>query len=49
MFDIQIFNLDVGSYLHMTPERALAKEEIKKKDLHLQACLESRRTFTSMV
>ena len=25
MFDIQIVNLDVGSYLRMTPEKALAK------------------------
>ena len=27
MFDIIIFNLDVGSYLHMTPEKALEKVE----------------------
>ena len=27
MFDIQIVNLDAGSYLHMTPEKALAKVE----------------------
>ena len=25
MLDIRIVNLDAGSYLHMTPERALAK------------------------
>ena len=49
MFDIRIVNLDVGSYLHMTPEKALAKAEKEKKDLYLQACLERRRTFTPMV
>ena len=27
MFDIIIVNLDAGSYLHMTPEKALAKAE----------------------
>ena len=49
MFDIIIVNLDVGSYLCMTPEKALAKAEKEKKDLYLQACLELRRTFTPMV
>ena len=49
MFDIRIFNLDAGSYLHMTPEKALAKEEKEKKDLYLQDCLERRSTFTPMV
>ena len=27
MFDIQIVNLDAGFYLHMAPEKALAKAE----------------------
>ena len=49
MFDIQNFNLDAGSYLRMTPEKALTKAEKEKKDLYLQACLELRRTFTIMV
>ena len=49
MFDILIFNLSVVSYLRMTPEKAIAKAEKKNKDLHLQACLERRRTFTPMV
>ena len=49
MFDIRIVNLDAGSYLQMTPEKALAKAEKEKKDLYLQACLERRRTFTPMV
>ena len=49
MFDIRIVNLDAGSYLCMTPEKAIAKAEKEKKDLYLQACLERRRTFTPMV
>ena len=44
-----IVNLDVGSYLRMTPEKALATAEKDKKDLYLQACLERRRTFTHVV
>ena len=39
MFDIRIFNLDAGSYLRMTPGKALAKAEKENKDLYLQACL----------
>ena len=49
MFDIRIVNLDAGSYLYMTPEKALAKAEKEKKDLYLQACLERRKTLTPMV
>ena len=49
MFDIRIVNLNTGSYLHMTPEKALAKAEKEKKELYLQACLESRSTFTPML
>ena len=48
MFDIEIVNLDAGSYLHMTPEKALAKAEKEKKDLYFQACLERRNIFTPM-
>ena len=33
MFDIRIVNLDTGSYLRMTPEKALTKAEKEKKDL----------------
>ena len=36
MFDIRIVNLNTGSYLHMTPEKALAKGEKKNKDLYLK-------------
>ena len=32
MFDIHIVNLNAGSYLRMTPEKALAKGEKEKKD-----------------
>ena len=49
MFDIRIVNLDAGSYLRMTAEKALTKAEKEKKDLYLQACPEHRRTFTPMV
>ena len=49
MFDILIANLDAGSYLHMMPEKALAKAEKENKDLYLQACLECRRNFNPMV
>ena len=49
MFDIIIVNLDTGSYLHMTPENALAKAEKEKKYVYLQDCLERRRTYTPMV
>ena len=49
MFDIRIVNLDVGSYLRMTPEKALANAEKEKNDFYLQAFLERRRTFTPMV
>ena len=49
MFNIRIVNLDAGSYLRMTPEKALAKAEKEKKDLYLQACLELRSNFTPMV
>ena len=49
MFDIRIVNLDAGSYLRMTPEKALAKAEKEKKDLYLQACLDPRRNFNPMV
>ena len=45
MFDIRIVKLNAGSYLHMTPEKALAKTDKENKDLYLQACLERRRTL----
>ena len=35
MFDIRIVNLNAGSYLSMTPEKALAKAEKENKDLYL--------------
>ena len=49
MFDIRIVNLDAGSYLRITTEKALAKADKEKKNLYLQACLERRRTFTPVV
>ena len=49
MFDIIIVNLDVISYLCMTPKKDLVKADKYKKDLYLQACLERRRYFDLMV
>ena len=49
MFDIRIVNLEAGSYLRMTPEKALLKAEKENRYLYLQACLERRSTFTPMV
>ena len=49
MFDIRIVNLDAGSYLRMTPEKSLAKAEKEKNYLYLQACLDCRKNFTTMV
>ena len=37
MFNIRIVNLGAGSYLRMTPEKALSKTENEKKNLYLQA------------
>ena len=39
----------MGSYLRITPEKALVREEKEKKDFYLQACIERRITFTPMV
>ena len=33
MFDIRIINLDMGSYLRITPEKDIAKAEKKNKEL----------------
>ena len=49
MFDIRISNLDTGSYLHMTPKKALVKTERGKKYLYLQYFLDSRCYFTPVV
>ena len=49
MFDIQIVNLEVGSYLCMKPEKALVKADKENKYLYIQAFLERRRTFTPVV
>ena len=37
MFGVRIVNLDAGSYLRMTLEKALAKLEKEKKNLYIQA------------
>ena len=48
IFDLRIVNLNAGSYLRMTPEKAIAKAEKENKYLYLQDCLGSRRNFTPM-
>ena len=35
MLNLRIVNLNVGSYLRMTPEKALANAEKENKDLYL--------------
>ena len=49
LFDIQIVNLYVGSYLRHTSTKALERAEKEKKDKYLHTCLERRRSFTPMV
>ena len=49
MFDIRIVNVNTGSYLCMTPEKALAKTEKEEKYLYIKTRLERRRNFTPMV
>ena len=49
LFDVRIVNLDAGSYLPQTSEKALATAEKDKKDKYLQPCLELRCTFIPMV
>ena len=49
MFDIRIVNLNTGSYLHMTPKKALSMAEKEEKYLYLMTFLERRKTFTPMV
>ena len=39
LFDIIIFNLDVGSYLRKTSKKSFLKEEKEKKELYLQVFL----------
>ena len=49
LFDMQIINLDAGSYLRQTYEKAPTTAEKGKKGKYFQTCLERRRTFTPMV
>ena len=39
MFELIIVNLDVGSYLRMTPKKVLAHADKDKKYLYLLDCL----------
>ena len=49
MFDIIIANLNAGSYLCMTPKKALTNAEKDKKEKYFQSLLGHRRYFTPMV
>ena len=49
LFDMQIINLDVVSYLCQTSAENLAMAEKEKKDNYLQPCIERRHYFTFMV
>ena len=49
LLDMQIVNLDVGSYLHQTSTKALATAEREKNDKYVQPCLKCRNYFTRMV
>ena len=49
LFDMQIVNLDTGSYLRQTSAKALGTAEKEKKDKYLQPCLERQHSFTPMV
>ena len=49
MSDIRIINLDMGSYLCMTLEKAIAKGEKENNDLYLQSYLVSSSNFTPML
>ena len=40
LFDMQMLNLDAGSYLFQTPAKALVTVEKEKKYKYLQPCLE---------
>ena len=39
LFDMQIVNLDTGSYLHQTSAKDLDTSDKEKKDKYLQPCL----------
>ena len=49
LFDMQIFNLELGSYLRETSAKALAMEEKEKNDKYLHYCLEGRCSLAPMV
>ena len=49
LFDIQIVNLDAGSYLPYTSVKDQEMAEKEKKYKYLQPCLERRQYFNPMV
>ena len=49
LFDMQIVNLYVGSYMRHTPENPLAMAEKELNDKYLQSCLDRPQNFTPIV
>ena len=49
MFDMEIVNLNVGSYLRMMSKKLLEKAEKKMKCKYVETFLESRQTFIPMI
>ena len=48
LFDMQIVNLDLVSYLCQTSVKDLESVEKKKKEKHLYPCLDLKSSFTTM-
>ena len=49
IFYVHIVNLEAGSCLLRTPEKALAKEDKEKKEKYLHPCMDYRCHFNSLV
>ena len=48
-FDVIIVNIDVGSYLCMSHEKALSKAEKEKKEKYLQTCFNHMNHVITLV
>ena len=49
VFDVRIVDTDAPTYRGRDPKKILAEHEKRKKDKHLDACLQRRRQFTPLV
>ena len=49
LFEIGVFNLDAGSYLRQTSEKALETAEMEKNKKYVHTCPDRRRSFTPIV